>query len=98
NKIALVIGGARMGSVIAQELAKKGVCVVLSYRSSRAAAQKTVEDIKSQGGQAFALKADVTREGGVKSLLREVDESFKALDILINMASIYSPVKWSKLD
>jgi len=62
-KVILVTGSSRgLGKAIALELGKHGQKVVVNYVSpgSQEAAEKTVEEIKSMGGDAFAIQADCT--------------------------------------
>ena len=61
GKVAVVTGGGRdIGRSISVKLAKEGAKVVVNYNSSEAAANETVAEIKSAGGEAIAVKADVS--------------------------------------
>ncbi|WP_149275232.1 SDR family NAD(P)-dependent oxidoreductase [Pareuzebyella sediminis] len=60
NKIALVTGGSRgIGADIAQNLAKKGIEVIITYRSNSDAAEAVVAKIKQMGQKAVAFELDV---------------------------------------
>jgi 3-oxoacyl-[acyl-carrier protein] reductase len=89
GKVALVTGASRgIGRAIAERLAKAGASVVVNYSSNAGEAQKTVENIKKAGGDAYAVQADV---GQVSEITRLFDESIKhfgKLDILVNNAGI----------
>ena len=59
DRVAVITGGKRIGCVVATELASRGVDIVVSYRSSKESAESTVDDIRSHGGRAVAVQADV---------------------------------------
>mgnify|MGYP003138164429 FL=1 len=60
EKIALVTGGSRgLGEDMAINLAKKGLNVLLTYRSNKEEADKTVNEIEKIGQKAYALQLDV---------------------------------------
>jgi len=88
GKVAVVTGGARdIGKSISIKLAKEGAKVVVNYNSSRAAAKKTVEEIKAFGGEAIAVKADVSTMKGIKSLKAKTIKAYgKKIHILVNNA------------
>ena len=89
NRVALVTGGKRIGQVVAEELARAGADVVLSYRSSRQEAEDTAARVQALGRRALVLQADVSVPGDCDHLAREIDAAFGALDIVVNMASTY---------
>ena len=88
GKIAVVTGGARdIGKAISIKLAKEGAKVVINYNSSEAGAKETVNEIKSLGGEAIAIKADVSTIAGIQYLKAKTVESFgEKIDILVNNA------------
>ncbi|MFD2822153.1 SDR family NAD(P)-dependent oxidoreductase [Lacinutrix iliipiscaria] len=88
GKVAVVTGGSRdIGRAISIKLAKDGAKVVVNYNSSEAGANKTVEDIKSIGGQAIAIKADVSKQDDINNLKAKTIEAFgNTVDILVNNA------------
>lgn len=88
GKIAVVTGGARdIGKAISIKLAKEGAKVVINYNSSEAGAKETVNEIKSSGGEAIAIKADVSTIAGIQYLKAKTVESFgEKIDILVNNA------------
>src|SRR5208282_4410619 len=51
------------------------------------AAEQTVAEIKSKGGQALAIRFDVTEEEQVKAMIRATVEAFGKIDILDNCAA-----------
>jgi NAD(P)-dependent dehydrogenase (short-subunit alcohol dehydrogenase family) len=60
KKIALITGGSRgLGRNSAVHLARRGVDVIVTYRSQRAEAEAVVAEIAALGGKAVALPLDV---------------------------------------
>lgn len=89
DKVALVTGGAvGIGRAISLSLAKNGAKVVINYRSSADAANDLVKEIQSFGGQAMAIKADISDFNATKVLLDEVISNYGTLNILVNNAGI----------
>jgi NAD(P)-dependent dehydrogenase (short-subunit alcohol dehydrogenase family) len=92
EKVALVTGSAhRVGRVIALELAKQGVNIMVHYHSAEDdAVRDTLHDIKSHGVDAFSVQADISTSEGVATIFSTVKEHFGKLDILVNSASIFN--------
>ncbi|MCM3652677.1 3-oxoacyl-[acyl-carrier-protein] reductase [Metabacillus litoralis] len=89
NKVALVTGGSRgIGRAIALDLAKNGASVAVNFAGSEAKANEVVDEIKANGGNAFAIKADVSNGDEVQQMIKEVISQFGRLDILVNNAGI----------
>lgn len=89
NRIALITGGSRgIGRAIALRLARDGVVVIVNYCSSEGAAQEVVEQIRSVGGQALAVRADVSVVTEAETMVGKVLSEFGGLDILVNNAGI----------
>ena len=88
-KTALVTGGSRgIGRAIALELAATGHRVVVSYRQDEASAEETVARIRSAGGEAVAIGADVTKQAEVRALGERVSAEFGGADVLVNNAGV----------
>ncbi len=89
DQVALVTGASRgIGRAIAQELAKLGASVVVNYANSSQAAEELVSEISAAGGNAIALKADVSSSEEVDTLVNTTLEKFNKIDILVNNAGI----------
>jgi Dehydrogenases with different specificities (related to short-chain alcohol dehydrogenases) len=88
GKVALVTGGARdIGRAISTTLADSGASVAVNYHSSGDLANSLVAGIQSRGGQAVAIKADVSRPDEVSHLIAETRAAFgDRIDILVNNA------------
>ena len=52
GKVVLLTGGARIGQVVAEALARKGASLALAYRASKDTAEKTAQNIRNAGGEA----------------------------------------------
>jgi 3-oxoacyl-[acyl-carrier protein] reductase len=88
NKVAIVTGASRgIGSAIAHNLSKAGAKIVLISRSIDAL--KSVEaEIKSNGGDAISIAADVSNLQSFTDAVSQVVETWRTVDILINNAGI----------
>lgn len=91
DKVALVTGSARrVGKVIALELARQGVHILVHYhRAAVAEVRDTLQEIKTLGVDAYGVSADISRVEGVDSLFAELRERYGRLDIVVNNASVF---------
>jgi len=90
GKVAVVTGASKgIGASIAKHLAAEGAAVVVNYASSKAGADKVVDEITSSGGKAIAVQADVAVKTDIERLFAETKAAFGQLDILVNNAGIY---------
>ncbi|MBB66859.1 MAG: 3-ketoacyl-ACP reductase [Alteromonas sp.] len=88
-KVALVTGGAKgIGASIVEKLTANNVAVVVNYASSSDAANELVDKIKSKGGQAIAVKADVSKPEQSKMLFDTALMKFGKVDVLVNNAGV----------
>jgi 3-oxoacyl-[acyl-carrier protein] reductase len=89
EQVALVTGASRgIGRATAIALAATGVKVVVNYAQSSGAAEEVVQEIEKNGGNAIALKADVSKTEEVDSLIEQTLKTFGRIDILVNNAGI----------
>ncbi|WP_458413932.1 3-oxoacyl-[acyl-carrier-protein] reductase [Schinkia sp. CFF1] len=89
GKAVLVTGASRgIGREIALQLAASGAKVAVNYSGSEAKAKEVVDEIKANGGEAFAIQADVSNAESVEAMVKEVINQFGALDVLVNNAGI----------
>ncbi|AFS78903.1 3-oxoacyl-[acyl-carrier-protein] reductase FabG [Gottschalkia acidurici 9a] len=92
NKVAIVTGsGSGIGKGIALEYAKEGAKVVVNVARSIDSANEVVEEINKIGGEALAIKADVSKSQEVQMLISETIKHFGKIDILVNNAGITQP-------
>ena len=88
DKVAVVTGAALgIGKSIAQCFAENGMKVVVSDIDAEKG-QNVVEEIKSKGGEASFIKADVSIEDDVKKMIDFAVETYGHLDGLVNNAGI----------
>ncbi len=93
---ALVTGAnSGIGKGIAIALANEGANVVVNYVTHPEAAAEVVNQIKTNGGNAIALEADVSNEQQVQEMFKEMYKQLGTIDILINNAGLQkdSPFK-----
>jgi len=89
DKVALVTGGSRgIGRAISLALAERGAQVIVNYAGNEEAAQKTVSDIQTAGGDARAIRADVADTADVENMFGEIRTDPGRLDILVNNAGV----------
>jgi len=88
GKVAVVTGGARdIGRAVSVKLAKEGAKVVVNYFNSDSGAKETLDEIKTAGGEAIAVKADVSKLDDIEHLKAKAVEAFGAkVDILVSNA------------
>jgi 3-oxoacyl-[acyl-carrier protein] reductase len=77
-----------LGKAISIALAQQGATVIVNYLHHSADAEQTVADIRSAGGNALALRANITEEVEVKHLIEEIQQRYDgSVDILVNNAT-----------
>jgi 3-oxoacyl-[acyl-carrier protein] reductase len=89
DKVVLITGSSRgIGAAIALKVAQSGAKVIINYAGGKEPAEKLAQEIISKGGQALAIKADVSNSAEVKALFDESIAHFGKIDVLINNAGI----------
>ena len=93
NKIALVTGGSRgLGKDMALSLAKKGLNVVLTYKSKKEEAESVVSEIENLGQKALALQLNTAEVKSFDSFIQNLDQELSTkfssdkIDFLVNNA------------
>jgi NAD(P)-dependent dehydrogenase (short-subunit alcohol dehydrogenase family) len=89
DTVALIVGGKRIGAVVAVELARRGADVALSYRRSKAEADRAAAAVTAQGRRAAVYAADVSNPADCEALVESTVAELGRLDVLVNMASVY---------
>jgi 3-oxoacyl-[acyl-carrier protein] reductase len=89
KRVAVVTGGSRgIGRAASLLLGKAGAHVVVNYAGNEAAARETVEAVVQAGGSAEAKQFDVSDEGAVQAVFKDIEAAHKRVDILVNNAGI----------
>lgn len=98
GQAALVTGAnSGIGEGIAIALANDGAKVVVNYVTHPETAQAVVDKIKTNGGIAIALQADVSKEDEVQNMFKAMYKEFGTIDILINNAGIQKDSPFEKM-
>jgi NAD(P)-dependent dehydrogenase (short-subunit alcohol dehydrogenase family) len=97
NKAVLITGGKRIGVVVAEALARRGADVALSYLRSRAEAEEAAALVRAAGRRSAVIQADLSSPDGCIAAVNGAAEALGRLDILINMASVYSRIPFDEL-
>jgi NAD(P)-dependent dehydrogenase (short-subunit alcohol dehydrogenase family) len=98
GRAALITGGKRIGAVIARTLAQAGYDVALSYNASRAEAEAAAADVTAAGRRAHVVRANLSSPDDCRALVDGAAAAFGRLDVLVNMASVYTPVPFDETD
>ncbi len=91
GQVVLVTGAGRgIGAAIARAFAAEGAAVGINYLQDEAAAALTVDECRrvgqAHGGDAIALRGDVTRPGDCAQMVEALVSEFGRLDVLVNNA------------
>jgi len=97
GRVALITGGRRIGAVIATELARGGANVAMVYHHSKQEAEETARGIEGLGRRALILQADLREAAACQRVVDTTVERLGRLDVLVNMASVYTAVPFDEL-
>ena len=90
GKVAVVTGASKgIGAAIAKALAAEGASVVVNYASSKAGADKTVDEIFKAGGKAVAVGGDVSKTVEANGIIDAAIKHYGHLDVLVNNSGVY---------
>jgi tetrahydroxynaphthalene reductase len=91
GKVALVTGAGRgIGREMALELGRRGAKVIVNYANSDAAANEVVQQIKKNGTDAVAIKANVSDVDQIVRLFEEAVKAFGQLNIVCSNSGVVS--------
>jgi 3-oxoacyl-[acyl-carrier protein] reductase len=104
RRVAVITGASRgIGAATASVLAKLGFRVVVNYRSSAQEAEQVVAAITEAGGEAVAIRADVTAPGDVAAMADQTEQRWGRVDVLVHNALIpfaitsFADLSWEQL-
>lgn len=84
-RVAIITGSSRgLGKKTALTLAQEGFRVVINYKQSKQAAENVVDAIRSTGGEAIAIQADVADREHITRLVSETIAAWRRVDVLVN--------------
>jgi len=90
DKVVIITGGNQgIGRDYSIRFAQEGAKVVICARKLDTS-QQVVDEIKANGGEAMALKVDVSKEEDTKMMAQKTVEKYGKIDVLLNNAAIYS--------
>ena len=102
--VALITGASRgIGSAIAITLAREGYKVVVNHRDSASLAEDVVATIAAAGGEAIAIKADVTQRDDVAVMTDQINRRWGGVDVLVHNAltpydvTSFANLSWEQL-
>lgn len=97
--IAVITGGSsRIGRAMAEDLAGHGWSLVLHAHSHPEKADRLAKDIRSRGGRAEVLTADLTDIAALKGFMADAGKPFGSPSVLVNNASIFEDDVIGELD
>ena len=95
---ALVTGAnSGIGKGVAIALGKAGAKVVVNYISSEERANAVVDEIKANGSDALAIRADVSKEDQVQAMFAEMIEAWGSIDILVANAGVQRDADFTEM-
>jgi NAD(P)-dependent dehydrogenase (short-subunit alcohol dehydrogenase family) len=104
GRVAVITGASRgIGAATAATLAEQGFRVVVNYRSSAEQADEVVAAITAAGGEAVAIRADVTEPDAVAAMVGEAEQRWGGVDVLVHNAMIpfdvtsFAELSWEQL-
>ena len=107
KKVAIITGaGQGIGKAIARRLAKDGMNIAIADINLETAQAAADEIAKEFGGEAMAIKCNVSQEEEVNAAVQAVLDRFGTIDVLINNAGVlslkkpfveYTKADWDKL-
>ncbi len=89
DRITLVTGASSgIGAAVAQAMAAEGATVIVNYARSHDKAEKIVQKIQADGGEAIAIQADVSQEDQVQAMFQQILTRFGTIDVLVSNAGL----------
>ena len=84
---AIVTGSSRgIGEATAIRLAQEGFRITVNYSRDESGAKNTVKLVKNHGGEAFSVRADITKPEEVENMVDQTIERYGDIGVLVNNA------------
>src|SRR5271165_3682073 len=104
DRVAVITGASRgIGAATALALTQSGFRVVVNYRSSAEEADEVVRTATAAGGEAIAIRADVTVPDDVAAMFEQTEQRWGRVDVLVHNALIpydvtsFADLSWEQL-
>src|SRR6202048_2259126 len=104
SRVAVITGASRgIGAATALVLAERGFRVVVNYLSSAQQADEVVRAATAAGGEAVAIRADVTAPDDVAAMVDETEQRWGRADVLVHNSLIpfdvtsFADLNWEQL-
>ena len=95
---AIVTGAnSGIGEGVARGFAQAGARVIVNYVAGEDSARRIVTDIKESGGEAIAIRADVSKEDEVRAMFAQAIDAWGSVDILVNNAGLQRDAKFHEM-
>jgi NAD(P)-dependent dehydrogenase (short-subunit alcohol dehydrogenase family) len=99
GKRALITGGSRgLGRAFSIAFAEAGARVAFSYSRDDEEAQRTTDEVLALGGEARKYKTSVLDRAGTEAMIRDVEQAFGGIDVLVNNAGISQNVPLAMME
>jgi 3-oxoacyl-[acyl-carrier protein] reductase len=99
GKTAIVTGSAvGVGRATALDLAGRGANVVINYSRSEDEAKEAVRQVEALGAKALLVRADVSVDAAVRSMVDQTVDAFGSVDVLVNNAAMTHFVNFADLE
>ena len=98
NRAAVITGGKRIGAAVAVSLAQEGMDIAMSFNRSRDEAESAAAEIGRAGRRAFIYQVDLSEPGQASVFIARAAADLGRVDVLLNMASVYSSVALDQTD
>ena len=96
GKVVIITGGGgAIGGAMAKQFAQNGAKVVVAGRTQKTL-DAVVDEIKAEGGEAFAVVTDVSSKESAIAMVEKTVEKYGRLDVLVNNAGINGGPEYRK--
>ena len=89
QKIIITGGATRIGAAIAEKLSGVNKEIVIQFNKSKSSAENLKKKLSLNGTKIYLIKADLSKDGDVKKLIKVAKTKLKYFDCLINNASLF---------